>query len=493
MSSTATHSAEEVLSETAPLLAGPMQHEPDQEHEQRKKARATRVLVLVGITIVAVDFGDNLSYAPLVQILEQIICERQHSAGSIEGGSVSDCKSDTVQSELALLMGWMAFWNQVPGIILALPYGFAADRIGRKPVLLLSVAGLLLQEAAVRFICWRSADIPIEAIWAAPVFQLLGGGPSVGSSMAFTMISDVFPASQKSSIFFRLTGAIVLGEILATPASALAMSWTPWFPFLAGVAFELAALISVFAIRETKPADPKRGTDFPEQQGSYERQALADPENWIQRIKNKWSNLRQRRPQIKVISNVLLVATSYLMASMSRGAVQLVIQYASKKFSWTVAKSSLLVTIKGIINFAILLFLLPQISSLIEKYTSSVRANFLIVKGSAWLLALGTALMAFAQHPGAFTVGITCFALGWGYYAALRSLAMSLVHPSQTGAVNSAIALAQSVGATASGPVLAFAFRRGISLGGIWMGLPYMVASLLFLGAGGLVIGISLP
>jgi class 3 adenylate cyclase len=124
---------------------------------------------------------------------------------------------------------------------------------------------------------------------------------------------------------------------------------------------------------------------------------------------------------------------------------------------------------------------------------STVRADLVLVQGSVFLLMVGTAIMAFSQRPEAFTAGIVSFALGWGYYAALRSLATSLVLPSQAGALNTAIALAQSFGAMVSGPVLALSFRQGLAIGGTWIGLPYMVASVLFAGAGGLVLCIRLP
>jgi hypothetical protein len=385
----------------------------------------------------------------------------------------------------------MAFCNQVPGIVLALPYGFAADKFGRKPVLLLSLIGLILEEMVVRFILWMSDRIPVEAIWAAPLLQLIGGGPQIATSMAFTIITDVFPASQRSSIFFRLSAIILLGELLATPSSALAMSWTPWFPLLAGVAFEFIGLAAAFAVPETMPARPRQEAPLVVLSDDQEESQETRKDVFSTRsLLRKWSHFRGNG---KLMLNMLLVTTSFLMASIGREALQFVVQYASKKFFWTIAQSSLLITIKAVINLLSLLFLLPQLSFLMSKHMSTVRADLVLVQGSVFLLMVGTAIMAFSQRPEAFTAGIVSFALGWGYYAALRSLATSLVLPSQAGALNTAIALAQSFGAMVSGPVLALSFRQGLAIGGTWIGLPYMVASVLFAGAGGLVLCIRLP
>lgn len=57
--------------------------------------------------------------------------------------------------------------------------------------------------------------------------------------------------------------------------------------------------------------------------------------------------------------------------------------------------TSLLITIKDVINLVSVLFLLPQISPLVRRYTSPVRSDLLIVKGSVCLLILGTSLMVF--------------------------------------------------------------------------------------------------
>jgi hypothetical protein len=61
---------------------------------------------------------------------------------------------------LALITGWKETFDQIPGIILALPYGFMADRIGRKRVVMLSLLGLMMQEITIRVICCSPLLIP---------------------------------------------------------------------------------------------------------------------------------------------------------------------------------------------------------------------------------------------------------------------------------------------------------------------------------------------
>lgn len=148
-----------------------------------------RLLILVCISIVAADFGNSLTLAPQISIFESLICRRI--------GAGSDCKSPEVQGELVLLIGWKETIDQLPGIILALPYGLAADRIGRKPILVLCLIGLVLEEVAIRLVCWWNVALPLRMIWATPVFQIIGGGPQTATAMAYAMITDIIPMDRR--------------------------------------------------------------------------------------------------------------------------------------------------------------------------------------------------------------------------------------------------------------------------------------------------------
>ena len=103
------------------------------------------------------------------------------------------------------------------------------------------------------------------------------------------------------------------------------------------------------------------------------------------------------------------------------------------------------------------------------------------------MLTLGAALMAIAPDPVAFATGISLLAFGWGFYSALRSLAIDVVEPSYVGTVSTAIAMVQSCGTMVSGPLISSAFRYGLSADLIWHGLPYMVTAGFFLVTSGLI------
>jgi MFS transporter, PCFT/HCP family, solute carrier family 46 (folate transporter), member 1 len=81
--------------------------------------------------------------------------------------------------------------------LVASPFGILADKIGRVPVLGMSILGMLLSQAYAMYICFQWRMIPLRAIWAMGAPLLLGGGRSVAEAMVFTIISDIVPESKR--------------------------------------------------------------------------------------------------------------------------------------------------------------------------------------------------------------------------------------------------------------------------------------------------------
>lgn len=92
--------------------------------------------------------------------------------------------------------------------------------------------------------------------------------------------------------------------------------------------------------------------------------------------------------------------------------------------------------------------------------------------------------MSVAAHPALFGIGLSFSALGWGFYTTLRSVGSALVAETHVGLFNTTIALAEAVGSMIAGPLLAALLKAGMAWEGAWMGLPWMVATGLYLLAG---------
>lgn len=96
------------------------------------------------------EFAINLVDIPKVRLIEHAVCQRYYRSHPLaEGGaeySVPErqCKLEPIQAEVALITGWRMSLDAIPSILTVTFYGTLADRIGRKPVLLLVCLGKLL-------------------------------------------------------------------------------------------------------------------------------------------------------------------------------------------------------------------------------------------------------------------------------------------------------------------------------------------------------------
>lgn len=124
-------------------------------------ARHRHYLRVIGLSICAaflIELGDFIQKAPTMRAVEDILCRKYYESMSPLGSHISlpipegDCKNAVVQGELAMLKGWDVTFSCIPGMLLAVPFGYISDRYGRKIVLLLSLLGVTLGLAWVIFI-----------------------------------------------------------------------------------------------------------------------------------------------------------------------------------------------------------------------------------------------------------------------------------------------------------------------------------------------------
>lgn len=87
-----------------------------------KASKKLLILVVAGVFLFAVDFGAFMSSAPQTAIFEQIICrDRVHSHDMLNAtrnafqGS-DPCKSEAVQGELALILGYKDGLDVLPSM-----------------------------------------------------------------------------------------------------------------------------------------------------------------------------------------------------------------------------------------------------------------------------------------------------------------------------------------------------------------------------------------
>ena len=145
-----------------PLLA-------DQPSPNTTKDQPTTVYwrptILCILLFLVMGIGSFISAAPQLRLFESIICQQYYRDLDAlpDGSGIPEqmCKAGPVQAALAELVGWQSFFDNIPGLLLALPYGILADRYGRRLVMTMSFVGQLGGFAWILMVCECCPDYPV--------------------------------------------------------------------------------------------------------------------------------------------------------------------------------------------------------------------------------------------------------------------------------------------------------------------------------------------
>ncbi|CAK42647.1 uncharacterized protein An15g07600 [Aspergillus niger] len=442
-------------SEYTPLL------EPSTRPQDRSSR--WRVLALICFIVLIQDFAEYLSQAPQTEIWLEVVTRKFCPVGQ-DG---PECQMDRVQREVALLQGWKDTLEQVPGILFAVPYGVLADRIGRRPVLLLCAVGFTLSDTWTKAVGWFSDQLPLRLIWLGPIAQVLGGGTQVATSIMITA-------------FLYVSATVLVSEILATPLSALLMTKNIWLPYLLSPAFNAGGGLLLFLLPETLPRTPP-GQPSSSEQAPQRQTFRGRIRSGVDELSRSIAVIWRHRP----VQLFLVVFIAYL----GMQVMKLLLLFAADRFHWTIAQASFLIPVRGFTRLLLLLVILPGISRWLiqRRRMSPFTKNTRLALTSSACMGVGCLLIALSSHPAGAVLGLVVYALGSAMHLFARRIITSLVDAHHMGTLYTAIAVMQGIGVLVAGPMMATAYGWGLAQGGVWTGAPFLLVGGLY-GAAGLAI-----
>ncbi|PYH97882.1 MFS general substrate transporter, partial [Aspergillus ellipticus CBS 707.79] len=428
--------------------------------------------------------GYFLSAAPQLRLLESIICRQYYKetepTWSEAGIPEHLCKTGPVQAALAQLLGWQSFFDNIPGLLLALPYGILADNYGRRKIMTLSFVGQLAGLSWVLIVCWLG--LPIKAMWLSSLFFVFGGGSNVASSVSMMVIADSTPEIKRSQIFMYFDAALIAAEIISPPIGSLLMKESLWIPLLLNVACGFISILLSWYMPETN-CFAVRG----QKNGYTELSSDEEPSNPPLKHSNNGgitSLLHNITDSVRVIftqTSILLLVVSFLVSTFARDSMAFLLQYISNRYSWPIAKTSYLLSFRAAAQLLQFTFILPWVDRTMRKrFEGRPRTKDLyLARSSMVAITVGFAIMGVAPVVGLSMLGIAIYTTGTGYGTFARSLVSALIDPTKLGALYSTIALMDTLGSLLAGPTMSGAFRWGVHLGGAWLGMPYLISAAL--------------
>ena len=104
----------------------PLIDQPDTRFESKHTKPYTKLVVLLYLFILVVDFGGILQIAPMTEIFEGIICRDYYAgphspADNVDDGQLLSCKIPPVQKEIAFLYGIQNLLQILPSLFYIYP------------------------------------------------------------------------------------------------------------------------------------------------------------------------------------------------------------------------------------------------------------------------------------------------------------------------------------------------------------------------------------
>ncbi|KAJ5489749.1 hypothetical protein N7539_004639 [Penicillium diatomitis] len=486
-----------------------------------------RLKLILFAMVLAVEIGFAFLEGPMVRIMEDIACrqyflETDPSKIGTNGQIPEEmCKLAEVQAELAAVKGYHMFFDGLLSALMAFPYGLLADRRGRKSTLILGVPGFFLNSLITVVVLWFSNVLPLRAVWLSSLAWLIGGGPVVAFAIIWTMMADVTNEAERATLFFQFAIVSMGTDFVSSTLASWLMTMDPWAPLIIGYAIVMGGLLFIFILPETKHAIPSpevapahlelsnltedsnestRTYRKPEEAGLYHDESDLDTSDdehrnahlsWSYPTSDRpsfWARCRVNyhlymKPYFFILNRkpVLLLLTAFLVYRLSRGSSWFLTQYISIRYHWTLAQANMLVASRPTVSIPIFLWGLPYL----KKYVLSPRRtatekDLWLARASIFCFTLGTLGISLSPSVATLIPSMIVQTSGSGFVFLTRSIITTLVERDETARLYTVIEIIQSFGNVVASLAITKVFQVGLHMGGIWIGLAWMMTSLLF-------------
>jgi DHA1 family tetracycline resistance protein-like MFS transporter len=319
-------------------------------------------------------------------------------------------------AHVALWYGALAVVFSAMQFLFAPVLGALSDRYGRRPVMLLALAGMGLDNLLLAF---------APTLWLVFIGRAVGGIFGASWAVANACMADVTQGKDRAAAFGMVGAAFGVGFIIGPFLGGVLGDIDTRLPFLtaAGLSFANVAF-AWFFLRETLPPEKRSARPLIDTNAFS---ALA----WM-----------ARKPGILLLAIAFLIATS-----MQRGLEAVWVLFTGVQYGWGVREAGISLAIVGASYVVVQGFLVRRIVARIGERIA-VGAGFAL---SACIFAL----LAFNTSGALGYLGILPHVLGWGVAGpALQALASQAVGPKEQGFLQGGLTAAGGLAAII-GPAMA--------------------------------------
>ncbi|OIW32557.1 hypothetical protein CONLIGDRAFT_668240 [Coniochaeta ligniaria NRRL 30616] len=363
----------------------------------------------------------------------------------------------------------------------------------------------------------------------------------------------------RTRIFSWALSASQVVFFVGPAVSSTALAYTLWLPFALGLSCFSLVLVLTIVLAETRPwkqqestltahdssepgengaghavsdvrtplladEDPVATSTDPQQMENVSpaddadpatRQQSSGPQSFVEFAKSQLSEMQRTvRGLFKLMKDspsYLYCLSIFLITTLSRSSLNILLLYVSKRYSKTIAQvigtppavgiplifkqlittaGRLPVLVKAGVSLVLYFGIIPGLLRLLVArflYTSA-GANLWGLRASVILLCIGSLLVGLSSAVWALMLALIVYSLGFGLnlfaLSFITDITRNLWDDAHVARTYSAVAFVEIVGGLAGVPLLTAAWVQGLQLGGYGLGLPWFVSAGLYLVSG---------
>ncbi|KID72724.1 MFS transporter, partial [Metarhizium brunneum ARSEF 3297] len=414
------------------------------------------VLLLCGLLTVVADFGGSLTAAPEVRLLEMTVCRAFYAPrdpgviGPPPLGYVDEslCKVADIQVSLAYLRAWKRCLDSIPG--------YFYDVFSPK------------------------------SIWFGSLFLALGGGSRMLTAVLNSVIVDVCAEEKRSVVFYIFGAAIHITDIVALPLGSWFLSQDLWLPFKFCSPLMLMSFVIVLLLPETMTLSqysPLVNMSRQDRERTPERKPVGQ-RNMADALRRLYGMARRNDGTLGWFA--LIFVHSFAIQSSP-----LLLQFASKRLEWTLARAGYLLSIRAVCAVVVLVVLVPAANLVVGRKARHPRQDgidILVCRLTLFLLAAGNVIIGFGTSAIFIILGTIIVSFGIPFPQAMQGILGDIAQRegSSTASLYAGQALTELAGASLGTLSMATIFDLGSHLGGereLGLGMPFWASAVLFAAA----------
>ncbi|KAL7934718.1 COP9 signalosome complex subunit 2 [Trichoderma chlorosporum] len=437
------------------------------------------VLGMCVLFLFIIEVSQYILTPAIEQIMEDVICRRYHP-DHVFAVHDNRCKETDVQKTLAMVRSWSMSGSMLFPLFVQISFGVVADKYGRRLVLFLALFGIFLEQAWVTLVLLFPDTFSIWSLLYGSVFYLIGGGGPMVVAMVWTVIADVVPVAERTSVFYRVYAMNLIISVAVNPLAAWLLSVDAWLAMWIGNGILVVGLLSSALIPETlrlrQAADERRsGQDVsPPVEDESEMASRKFPgakylahRAWFS-VKNDVSHVWRFIFASKSVVLLLLAYGPFYLIKLA--FVLDILQYMTRRFNWEWSTATYFNTISSLTAVFTLLVVLPVGSHVLVTrfHYNPIRRDLLLARISIIIFIIGSALTALAGVPWLFICAMVITNLGQGFSTLSRALLNAVVEPHTVATLNTTMSTMETLLGFIGSPVMGWLLSRGMELGGIY-------------------------